>query len=1236
MSPSAAWYFDWSMWCEKAVDKWELRRAMCDVAMHYIPYLQTLMILRRLNTRQSVVARGVQEVGFTQPTPELMPHAPAEPVCHIEAVPPRLTRAQARRLNTGFRVENDALPEAPMPLDPLPPPPNATMTPTPQTKRHTQTNARAQNRRHPQSRLPFRTEPDTFGRYRVYQSRPQTIPDAEMPMAHALPATELPNPSRCPRPLSDIIAPCPNISVFYVLRYHWLNGNNKSLDDRDYLCNEVLLQPDFNPRDLIGVNLREVDSQLAEAAKSWDPNCPPAQGWKNVPLRLRVPPPRITQAQSAHSRNLPVETYVTISGYRARSLVDVMTKTFATNNPTTFHYEPFEHRWKPPGSSRPGQTLSGEMYTSPAMRRAHREVQDLDIECTLPRCVAGFMFASDGMQFAQFSHVKGWPILCSFGNESKYERCKPTSNTCFQVAHIPTLPDEVQEQIAQMHGGKPPTDALLTHLRRELMHAVWSALLDDDIVHAWKHGVVIQCADGIVRRVFPRILTYSADYPEKVLLATIRNLGDCLCPRCLVHKASASQMGTPTDMRIRKKQRIDNEKRRGKVERARQFIYEQGRTIQSKPVEDLLKSESYVPTMNAFSDRLHDCKFNIFSSLVVDQLHEIELGVWKSLFLHLIRLLHHNGSQAVTEFNRRFRLVPTFASTIRMFAEDVASVGRIAARDFEDILQCCMPVFEGLLPEICDQPAQRLLFLFAEWHGLVKLRLHTTDTLKILKSLTTKLGTALRNFAKLTAAMDVRETPKEYARRRKQAEMSKAASMTRRVPAKSTHTTKKPESAPNGDGRQICLLNLNTYKMHSCGDYPWSIEEYGTTDSFSTQIGELQNRKIKAQYLRTNKRGAVEQMTRINDIITIMEDMDKELQEFRNEGNQVSFNPAEAVNSLVGGSPYFIGLRDRSEDVIPNIASWVTSQPHEDAVKFFLPQLKKHLLGRVLGTPNCSDFSALELAQLEFQKGRMYRHKTLRINYTSYDVLRQQDVLNASTPHCFTLLPTESQQDTSGDHPFVYAKVLGVYHAHIIYCNRPPSRMDFVHVRWMYYDYDQCGGWGFGRLDRVTYLLCLTNNDVLDSFDFINPSNILRAIHLIPDFCSGTTKEFFKVPQSIAHDDKVYGDWKGYYVNRFVDRDMLMRYIGGGVGHYRQTLGTAVDMNEIEELDIPEGDGGGADESEAEDGDIDVHARLERFEGADSEEEDEEGFQEAEPGYSDLEEEGADDYLDFPDDLYGF
>jgi len=39
--------------------------------------------------------------------------------------------------------------------------------------------------------------------------------------------------------------------------------------------------------------------------------------------------------------------------------------------------------------------------------------------------------------------------------------------------------------------------------------------MDDDFIAAYKHGLVIQCADGVMRRIYPRIFIYSADYPEK-------------------------------------------------------------------------------------------------------------------------------------------------------------------------------------------------------------------------------------------------------------------------------------------------------------------------------------------------------------------------------------------------------------------------------------------------------------------------------------------------------------------------------------------------------------------------------------------------------------------------------------------------------------------------------------------------------------------------------------------------
>ena len=55
----------------------------------------------------------------------------------------------------------------------------------------------------------------------------------------------------------------------------------------------------------------------------------------------------------------------------------------------------------------------------------------------------------------------------------------------------------------------------MSHCHRELFHAQWTILLDGEFLEAYKHGIVIRCCDGIVRRFYPRILTYSADYPEK-------------------------------------------------------------------------------------------------------------------------------------------------------------------------------------------------------------------------------------------------------------------------------------------------------------------------------------------------------------------------------------------------------------------------------------------------------------------------------------------------------------------------------------------------------------------------------------------------------------------------------------------------------------------------------------------------------------------------------------------------
>ena len=83
-----------------------------------------------------------------------------------------------------------------------------------------------------------------------------------------------------------------------------------------------------------------------------------------------------------------------------------------------------------------------------------------------------------------------------------------------ELMSIPQLPQSIHEFVSGLSTRKNHSD-ILTHCKRELFHALWSILLDNEFVEAYRDGIVVQCYDGIYRRVFPRIFTYSADYPEK-------------------------------------------------------------------------------------------------------------------------------------------------------------------------------------------------------------------------------------------------------------------------------------------------------------------------------------------------------------------------------------------------------------------------------------------------------------------------------------------------------------------------------------------------------------------------------------------------------------------------------------------------------------------------------------------------------------------------------------------------
>lgn len=176
-----------------------------------------------------------------------------------------------------------------------------------------------------------------------------------------------------------------------------------------------------------------------------------------------------------------------------------------------------------------------------------------------------------------------------------------------------------------------------------------------------------------------------------------------------------------------------------------------------------------------------------------------------------------------------------------------------------------------------------------------------------------------------------------------------------------------------------------------------------------------------------------------------------------------------------------------------------------------------------------------------FKHDRIYQHKIFRVNYTTYDVRRAQDVINPDTSHCNIMvldgaaLKDSDALDDKRDGPYLYARVLGVYHANVIYVGAGATdyqsqRMDILWVRW--YQQIDLGqtGWKARKLDRVRFPSFA--NSIPDQggiVGFLDPSSVLRACHIVPRFCKGMRYEDGRGVSFCGRDSS---DWREYYVNR--------------------------------------------------------------------------------------------------------
>lgn len=203
-----------------------------------------------------------------------------------------------------------------------------------------------------------------------------------------------------------------------------------------------------------------------------------------------------------------------------------------------------------------------------------------------------------------------------------------------------------------------------------------------------------------------------------------------------------------------------------------------------------------------------------------------------------------------------------------------------------------------------------------------------------------------------------------------------------------------------------------------------------------------------------------------------------------------------------------------------------------------MPKLRAHLLPRIreeLNLPSLTDSEIEDMVETQadgivFKNGRLYSHLIFKVNYTTYDVRRAQDISNPTTSHRDIMGISHEGTDMPTEHPFWYARILGIFHVNIIYTGPQmvdyrPRRMDILWVR----HFEVLTPWSenWKQLDQARLLPV----NEKDAFGFVDPANVLRGCHLPPNYAMGKV-----APAGISANARnaLDGDYKFYSINRWV------------------------------------------------------------------------------------------------------
>ncbi|CAE6449083.1 unnamed protein product [Rhizoctonia solani] len=131
---------------------------------------------------------------------------------------------------------------------------------------------------------------------------------------------------------------------------------------------------------------------------------------------------------------------------------------------------------------------------------------------------------------------KAYPVYVSFGNLDKEWRRKPSKHGAYLLGYLPV---DAFEDI--------PDNAERRRLKAELVHLAMEEMFRP-LQEASEKGVEMWCPDGRLRRIYPRIAAFTADWPEQNLHCCTSEGG---CPICKTAYEDRGQLDDEAELRER-------------------------------------------------------------------------------------------------------------------------------------------------------------------------------------------------------------------------------------------------------------------------------------------------------------------------------------------------------------------------------------------------------------------------------------------------------------------------------------------------------------------------------------------------------------------------------------------------------------------------------------------------------------------------------------------------------------